>query len=223
MRLTPDLLLRGYAAGIFPMAESSGAQEIYWYDPDPRGILPLDKLHLPRKLRKIVQHGTYRITVDTAFNEVLAACARPAPGREATWLSDEIAAAVKELHRLGFAHSVEAWQDNALVGGLYGIAVGGAFFGESMFSTADNASKVALVHLVARLAAGGFTLLDTQFVTAHLKQFGALEITRVDYRDLLKKALALQADFYRAGGSTDAGGDEAALVASFLQSTTQIS
>ena len=227
MRLTPDLLLRGYAAGVFPMAESTKAQEIYWYDPDPRGVLPLDQFHLPRKLRQVVRQGVYRITIDTAFADVIAACATPAPGRETTWLSREISIAVEKLHRLGFAHSVEAWLGQDLVGGLYGIALGGAFFGESMFSSADNASKIALVHLVARLVAGGFTLLDTQFVTEHLRQFGATEIPRGEYRRQLVRALKADANFYlggEAGGRAVTGaGGESSLVASFLQSTTHIS
>ena len=252
MELTSELMVRAYAAGFFPMAEDAGSQTLHWFDPDPRGILPLDAFHVPKKLRRVVRNAVYRVQVDTAFDLVLAKCGPARPGGEKTWLNESIARTCRELHRLGFAHSVEAWREGTLVGGLYGVALGGAFFGESMFSEADNASKVALVHLVARLVASGFSLLDTQFVTDHLRQFGAVEIPRATYRRLLNEALEQQPRFgfsYRAGegegegeGAGAAGGigsagggagtapdageadaEEAALVASFLQSRTQMS
>ena len=193
--ITPELLLRAYTAGLFPMAETRAADRLFWLDPERRGVLPLDGFHLPRRLLRTVLSGPYRVSVDTDFPAVIAACARPAPGREETWINPEIERLFIALHASGHAHSVECRQDGALVGGLYGVAIGGAFFGESMFSRARDASKVALVHLVARLRRGGFSLLDTQFVTAHLTQFGAIEIPRDSYRERLREALAREAEF----------------------------
>lgn len=195
MRLTPDLLLRAYAAGIFPMAEHREDPDLYWVDPERRGILPLDGFHIPTRLRRTVKQGKLQITCDAAFRRVVAACAAPHTGREDSWINDEIKRLYGLLFDRGFAHSVESWKDGQLVGGLYGVAIGGAFFGESMFSTSTDASKVALVHLVARLRAGGYVLLDTQFVTDHLAQFGALEIPRADYRHHLDVALTVEARF----------------------------
>ena len=199
--LSPDLLLAAYQAGVFPMADDRG--EVGWYAPDPRGVLPLGGLRVSRSLRRAVRQGRFRVGVDTAFADVVAACAAPAPGREQTWISDAIARAYTGLHALGFAHSVECWQDTAdgpaLVGGLYGVALGGAFFGESMFHRATDASKVALVHLVERLRAGGFVLLDTQMTTPHLERLGAVEIPRAEYERRLAEALQVDA-------SWDAGG-----------------
>ena len=196
-KLTPDLLLRAYACGLFPMAESRDSPDLFWVDPDLRGILPLDRFHVPRRLRRTVLQDRFRVTVDEAFPAVIEACAAPAPGRSTTWINAGIVELYGRLHDLGAAHSVECWQGAELVGGLYGVDLGGAFFGESMFHRARDASKVALVHLVARLRRGGFRLLDTQFLTAHLARFGACEVPRKVYHDLLAEALRVRADFYR--------------------------
>jgi len=195
VKLTPDLLLRAYAIGIFPMAESRESEEIHWIEPRYRGILPLDDLHVPRSLRKRLRQAPYKVTCDHAFAEVIAACAEPGPGRSETWINPAIERLYAALFRRGFAHSLECWQDGNLVGGLYGVSIRGAFFGESMFSRADDASKIALVHLVLRLTKGGYRLLDTQFETPHLARFGVIEITRNDYRDLLADALDQPACF----------------------------
>ncbi len=196
--ITPELVLRAYQAGLFPMAETRDADKLFWLDPERRGILPLDAFHAPRRLLRTVLSGPYEVTADTDFPAVIAACAAPAPGRDETWINPQIEGLFTALHRSGHAHSVECRQDGALVGGLYGVALGGAFFGESMFSRARDASKVALVHLVARLRLGGFTLLDTQFVTQHLTQFGATEIPRDAYRGRLAAALAAPAQWLAA-------------------------
>jgi leucyl/phenylalanyl-tRNA--protein transferase len=192
-RLTPEILLRAYAEGLFPMAERRDDPTLYWVSPQLRGILPLDGFHVPRRLARTVRSGRFAVTTDQAFVEVMRGCAAPAPGREQSWINDEILRLYTALAASGHAHSVECWQDGELVGGLYGVRLGAAFFGESMFSRARDASKVALVHLVAMLQAGGFTLLDTQFLTAHLSGFGAIEIPRDDYLALLKQALARDA------------------------------
>jgi len=194
-RVTPQLLLRAYAAGLFPMAESADSAELHWFDPPRRGVLPLDGLHVPRRLARTIKAGRFKVTANRAFHAVIAGCAAPAPGRPNTWINDEIVALYTALHRAGFAHSVESWDGETLAGGLYGVALGGAFFGESMFSRATDASKVALVHLVARLRAAGFVLLDTQFVTDHLARFGTIEIERAEYRRRLDAALALRPDW----------------------------
>jgi len=194
--LTPEILLRAYSCGVFPMARSRHDPRLYWVDPQDRGILPLDDLHVPKSLLKVVRQGRFEGRCNTAFEDVLRGCAEPAPDRPETWINDQIHAMFLQLHALGMAHSVECWRDGALVGGLYGLALGGAFFGESMFSRETDASKVALVHLCARLDAGGFTLLDTQFVTDHLRRFGALEIPKADYLNLLAAALTRPARFY---------------------------
>jgi leucyl/phenylalanyl-tRNA--protein transferase len=193
--LTPALLLRAYAAGIFPMAESAEDPEIFWVDPERRGILPLDDFHLPRRLRRTLRAEVFEVRCDTAFEAVVRACAEPAPDRPKTWINERIVRLYTALHRQGFAHSVEAWHAGQLAGGLYGVALGGAYFGESMFSRATDASKVALAQLVARLRSGGYTLLDTQFVTEHLRQFGAVEISRAEYHQRLNAALARTAYF----------------------------
>ena len=213
--LTPDLLLRIYAAGIFPMAEDADDPTLYWVDPEMRGILPLDSFHVPRKLQRTLRRNPFEMRCDTAFDDVVAACAQARFQRPSTWINGEIRRLVSALHRMGHAHSVESWQEGALVGGLYGVSLGGAFFGESMFSTATDASKVALCHLVARLRRGGYRLLDTQFVTEHLTQFGAIEIPRAEYQVLLADALGVNAEFYLGALS---GGDLA-----FRQSFTQTS
>jgi leucyl/phenylalanyl-tRNA--protein transferase len=214
--LTPELLLRAYANGVFPMAESAQADELLWFDPPHRGILPLDGFHVPRRLRKTVRHFPFDVRVNSAFRRVMAGCAGGGPQRPNTWINEEITEAYCQLHALGHAHSVECWLDGDLVGGLYGVSLGAAFFGESMFSRVTDASKVALVHLVARLKTGGFQLLDTQFITDHLAQFGATEIPRHRYRAQLTRAVRGDADFYCLA-------DERALVSDFLQSLTQTS
>lgn len=210
-----DALLRAYAYGVFPMAESRDDPHLYWIDPERRGILPLDGFHVPRRLRRRVRSGVFDVRIDTAFREVMLGCAAAAPERDGTWINDRIVSLYCELHQRGHAHSVECWRDGTLVGGLYGVSIGAAFFGESMFSRATDASKVALVHLVARLVAGGYRLLDTQFVTEHLEQFGAIEIPRDAYRARLFEATSIEADFYSL--------PEGATPLEFLQSVTQIS
>jgi leucyl/phenylalanyl-tRNA--protein transferase len=201
--LTPELLLRAYAAGIFPMAESAEDPELYWVDPVQRGILPLDKFHLPRRLARTIRSERFSIECDRDFAAVMRGCAEPSADRPQTWINDEIITVYTALHADGHAHSVEAYSGGALVGGLYGVSLGGAFFGESMFSRVTDASKVALAHLVARLVRGGYHLLDTQFVTEHLQRFGAIEISRARYRHLLAGALKAAAYFptERLGGA----------------------
>jgi leucyl/phenylalanyl-tRNA--protein transferase len=195
IELSPELLLRAYAAGLFPMAESAEDPDLFWIDPDPRGVLPLDQFHLPRRLRRTLRSSQFEIRVDTAFEAVIRGCAEPTEIRPKTWINDEILRLYGALYEQGFAHSVEAWREGELVGGLYGVALRGVFFGESMFSRTTDASKVALVHLVARLVRGGFRLLDTQFVTDHLRRFGAVEIPRADYHRQLERALGVEAHF----------------------------
>jgi leucyl/phenylalanyl-tRNA--protein transferase len=194
-RLTADLLLNAYAVGIFPMAEHRDDPELFWVDPDQRGVLPLDAFHTSRSLRRVVRRGVFDVRVDSDFGAVVRACAEPTPNRPESWINTEIERLYGELHQRGHGHSVECWREDKLVGGLYGVSLGGAFFGESMFSREENASKVALVHLIARLNVGGFRLLDTQFVTEHLQRFGATEIPRQEYRRLLGEALKLPAQF----------------------------
>jgi len=198
--LTADLLLHAYAAGIFPMARSREDARLYWIDPEQRGILPLDTFRIPHRLRRTLRRDGFEIRCDSAFEAVMRACGEPTPDRPETWINEPIVRLFVDLHERGLAHSVEAWQDGRLVGGLYGLALGAAFFGESMFSRRTDASKVALVHLVARLKAGGFRLLDTQFVTAHLSQFGAIEIPREEYRHRLSDALTHPARFDASPG-----------------------
>ncbi len=192
MRLTPQILLSAYTQGIFPMAHNG---EIYWYQPDPRAILPLDAFHIPRSLQRVLKQALFQLTTDSAFEAVMRFCAAPAPGRESTWISEEFIAAYTQLHHLGYAHSVEAWQDGRLVGGLYGVAIGGFFAGESMFSRQRDASKVALVYLVQRLRARHFQLLDVQFMTEHLRRFGAIEIPDKEYQQRLRRALRVHTRF----------------------------
>jgi leucyl/phenylalanyl-tRNA--protein transferase len=189
--IDPALLVRAYRKGLFPMALEDG--EIGWFSPDPRGILPIDTFHVPGRLARVVRQAPYEIAIDRAFEDVMRACAeRP---REGTWISEEIVESYIALHRLGLAHSVEVWSGDALVGGLYGVHLGGAFFGESMFHRATDASKLALVALVDRLARRGFTLLDTQWITPHLVQFGAIEIPRAEYLRRLENALKRDCSF----------------------------
>ncbi len=211
LEITPTLLLRAYAAGVFPMAHSADAEEIFWVDPRKRGILPLPAFHVSRSLRKRIRQGGFEVTVDGDFNGVLDGCA----ARDETWINPEIRDLYVTLHRMGYAHSVEVREDGALVGGLYGVCLGAAYFGESMFSARPDASKIALVWLVARLKAGRFTLLDTQFVTDHLRGFGAVEVPRAHYHALLDAALKRQSDWWAL--PLDASAD------SVLQLSTQTS
>lgn len=190
-----DELLDCYARGVFPMAEGRDDPRIFLLEPDERGILPLDAFHIPRSLRKSVRQDLYDVTVNMRFEDIVAQCAKSAPGREDTWINDDIRRLYTDLHNLGHAHSIECWQGDKLVGGLYGVSLGGAFFGESMFSVARDASKVALVHLVARLRAGNYSLLDTQFMTEHLTQFGGTTIAREEYRSILETAKRGSGDF----------------------------
>jgi len=189
MPITPELVLAGYRQGIFPMADDDGT--IYWFSPDPRTVFEFDRFHVPRTVRQLVSRKVFEIRINTAFDEVISACAA---GRR-TWISSQIIELYQQLHRLGFAHSVEAWQGGCLAGGLYGVALGGAFFGESMFFRVSGASKVALVALVERLKERGYTLLDTQWTTPHLARFGAVEIPRRTYLARLRHALTLPCRF----------------------------
>ena len=196
-RLSPEILLRAYAEGLFPMAERRGDPTLYWVSPDKRGIIPLDGFHVPRRLARTVRSGAFTVTSDRAFRPVMEACAAPGPGREESWINGEILRLYTALHISGRAHSVECWQGDRLVGGLYGVRLGAAFFGESMFSRVRDASKVALVALVEGLNRGGFVLLDTQFITAHLARFGAVEIPRQQYLRRLHDALNREAVWVR--------------------------
>ncbi|MCW8087891.1 leucyl/phenylalanyl-tRNA--protein transferase [Sabulicella glaciei] len=195
IEITPELMLRAYRIGLFPMAESRDSDRLYWLDPERRGVIPLGGFHLSRRLARTVRQGRFTITANREFPRVVALCAAPRRGSFDSWINSEIAALFTAMHAMGHAHSVEAWQEGELVGGLYGVAIGGAFFGESMFSRATDASKVALVHLVARLRIGGFTLLDAQFTTEHLSQFGTVEVPRAEYKAALAAAVERDAAF----------------------------
>ena len=203
IEITPQVLLKAYACGIFPMAESADDPALYWIEPQQRGILPLDSVHVPRRLARTVRRGTFEIRVDSDFDAVVSGCAASRPGRRTTWINAKIRTLYRDLYDDGHCHTVEAWRDGRLVGGLYGVALHGAFFGESMFSLERDASKVALVYLCARLIRGGFLLLDTQFVTDHLKQFGAIEVERPQFHAHLERALAHEADFSAMPHDTD--------------------
>lgn len=192
-----DMLLRAYAFGVFPMAEARDDPELFWIDPEHRGVLPLDAFHLPKRLKRKLKTQPFEVRIDTSFRQVMMACAESGKGREGTWINDQIIALYSELFARGHAHCVECWQEGRLIGGLYGISLGAAFFGESMFSRETDASKIALVYLIARLRYGGFKLLDTQFITEHLMQFGAIEISRDVYRMQLREAAIETADFTR--------------------------
>lgn len=196
IEITPQVLLKAYACGIFPMAESADDPALYWIEPQQRGILQLDSVHVPRRLARTIRQGVFDIRIDSDFEGVIEGCAASRAGRRTTWINRKIRALYRDLFDAGYCHTIESWRDGRLVGGLYGVALNGAFFGESMFSTERDASKVALVFLCARLLHGGFTLLDTQFVTEHLKQFGTVEIDRSEFHTLLEKALAREADFH---------------------------
>lgn len=194
-QITPQILLKAYSVGLFPMAESADDPTIYWVEPEMRGVMPIDDFHIPRSLKKVLNKRAYDITFNEAFNAVVKNCAASAKGREQTWINETIRLLYSELHDLGHAHSVEVWEEDQLVGGLYGVSLGRAFFGESMFSRRSNASKVALVHLVERLKERGFVLLDTQFNTEHLTQFGTRDVPRDAYEKMLQVALIGEAQF----------------------------
>ena len=194
--ITPQILLRAYAAGIFPMAESAEDNALYWVEPEERGIIPLDGLKISQSLRKAVRRKLFEIRIDHDFPMVIRECAARAPGRKSTWINSRIVALYSQLHRMGCCHSVECWQDGKLVGGLYGVRIGAIFFGESMFSRVTDASKVALVHLVARLNYGGFRLLDAQFVNPHLERLGAIQMPKAQYHEVMEPLLAMEADFF---------------------------
>lgn len=214
-KFTPDLLLRAYAVGVFPMAENRDDPNLFWVDPEWRGIIPLDRFHVPRRLKRTLRAGTFEVHCNTAFDAVVAGCAEPREERPKTWINEPIRGLYGALHRMGHAHSIECWSDGELVGGLYGVALGAAFFGESMFARRRDASKVALVHLVARLRKGDYLLLDSQFFTSHLGQFGAVEIPRSTYRVMLAQALGAHARFHPELSASELEG--------FLQSTTHTS
>jgi leucyl/phenylalanyl-tRNA---protein transferase len=189
IEITPQVLLKAYACGIFPMAESAEDNALYWIEPERRGVLPLDRVHVPKRLARTIRRGSFEVKVDHDFEAVIEGCAAPRSGRRSTWINGRIRSLYRELFALGHCHTIEVWQDGALVGGLYGVHLGRAFFGESMFSRARDASKIALIYLVARLKYGGFTLLDTQFVTGHLARFGAIEVSRDEFQRSLEAAL----------------------------------
>ena len=195
IEITPEVLLKAYACGIFPMAEGAEDPALYWIEPEKRGIIPLDKFHVPERLARTVRSDCFTIVVDRDFDAVIAGCAQPAPGRARTWINGRIHQLYRKLYERGDCHTVEAYLEDRLVGGLYGVSLGRAFFGESMFHRERDASKVALVHLVARLKAGRFRLLDTQFVTDHLRRFGATEVSRPAYHKLLDAALVGEGNF----------------------------
>ncbi len=199
IKLTPEIVLRAYAAGIFPMAESHDDNDLFWVDPEMRGVFPLDALHVSRSLKKRIRQKRFEIRYNTNFTAIIRACAESSEDRHETWINSEIIRLYTRLFYMGHAHTVECWQEDELVGGLYGISLKGAFFGESMFSHKSDASKIALVHLIARLIEDGFTLLDTQFVTEHLSSLGAIEIPRDDYHKLLDSALMVDAHFNPEG------------------------
>jgi leucyl/phenylalanyl-tRNA--protein transferase len=188
--ITPDLLLRAYSIGLFPMADSADDPELFWVEPELRGIIPLDDFHVSKSLAKTIKRAPFDIRYDTAFEQVMEGCAAPAPDRPTTWINAKIRSLYATLHSMGHAHCVEAWEGDELVGGLYGVSLGSAFFGESMFSRRTDASKICLVHLVERLRKQGFVLLDTQFTTEHLKNFGAIDVPKARYEKMLARAIA---------------------------------
>jgi leucyl/phenylalanyl-tRNA--protein transferase len=195
-RIPTDLLLKAYASGVFPMAESAADPEVFWVRPETRGIIPLDAFHVPKSLAKAIRQGRFTVTFDADFEGVIDGCAQTGDARRNTWINGPIREAYVELYRRGHCHSVEAWRDGQLAGGIYGVSLGRAFFGESMFSRERDASKICLVHLVKRLNEQHFALLDTQFTTDHLKRFGAVDVPRRKYEKLLEKALVGEAQFF---------------------------
>jgi leucyl/phenylalanyl-tRNA--protein transferase len=206
IEITPQVLLKAYACGIFPMAESADDNALYWIEPERRGILPLDAVHVPKSLARTIRRGGFEVKIDNDFDAVIEGCAAPRIGRRSTWINGRIRGLYRELFALDHCHTVEVWQDGELTGGLYGVHLGRAFFGESMFSRARDASKIALVYLVARLKYGGFTLLDTQFVTGHLARFGAIEVSRQAFQRLLEDALGMSQGSTPSSGSASAAG-----------------
>ena len=212
IEITPEVLLKAYACGIFPMAESAEDPSLHWIEPDLRGIIPLDRFYVSSRLARTVRSDLFKITINRDFDGVIDGCAEPQPGRQRTWINERIRALYRKLHERRHCHSMEVYLDGELVGGLYGVALGRAFFGESMFHRSRDASKVALVHLVARLRAGGFALLDTQFVTDHLKSFGAIEVPRRQYHKLLETALSGDGDFGALGTRQPVTGAQALAV-----------
>jgi leucyl/phenylalanyl-tRNA--protein transferase len=220
IEITPQVLLKAYACGIFPMAESADDNALYWIEPERRGILPLDRVHVPRRLVRTIRQGGFEVRVDNDFEAVIDGCAAPRAGRRSTWINGRIRSLYADLFALGHCHTVEVWDGDELIGGLYGVHLGRAFFGESMFSRARDASKIALIYLVARLKFGGFELLDTQFLTGHLARFGAIEVGRAEFQRLLEAALYCPGNgngnveggeagrgrgFFRAGAGAGAG------------------
>jgi len=197
IEITPQVLLKAYSCGIFPMAESARDPALYWIEPQHRGILPLDRVHVPRRLKRTIKSTAFDVRVDTDFDGVIEGCAASRPGRRSTWINSRIRLLYRDLFELGHCHTIEVWDADRMVGGLYGVALGGAFFGESMFSLERDVSKIALVHLAGRLIAGGFVLLDTQFVTDHLRQFGTIEVGRWEFQIRLEEALKVPADFHQ--------------------------
>jgi leucyl/phenylalanyl-tRNA--protein transferase len=215
IEITPQVLLKAYACGIFPMAESAEDNALYWIEPERRGILPLDQVHVPKSLARTIRRGGFEVKIDNDFEGVIDGCAAPRPGRRSTWINGRIRSLYRELFALGHCHTVEVWRDGVMTGGLYGVHLGRAFFGESMFSKERDASKIALVYLIARLKYGGFTLLDTQFVTGHLARFGAIEVSRQEFQRLLEGALGVNQGSgsglaAAAGGAARGGGAAAA-------------
>lgn len=197
LEITPQTLLRAYACGIFPMAESAEDPQLYWIEPQSRGVLPLDGVMVPKRLARTVRQAPFEVRIDGDFDGIIDGCAASRPGRRSTWINAQIRSLYRDLYRQGHCHTVEVWNGDRLVGGLYGVALGGAFFGESMFSRETDASKIALVYLCARLIYGGFKLLDTQFVTEHLKQFGTIEVDKAAFHTRLDAAIELPADYLR--------------------------
>jgi leucyl/phenylalanyl-tRNA---protein transferase len=218
--ITPQVLLKAYSCGIFPMAESADDPQLYWIEPISRGILPLDGVRLPKRLARTIRQTPFEVRIDSDFDATIAGCAASRPGRRTTWINDQIRTLYRELYILGHCHTVEVWQGKRMVGGLYGVALGGAFFGESMFSTETDASKIALMYLCARLIRGGYTLLDTQFVTDHLRQFGTVEVDRPEFHEALEKALPLVADYKRL--PIDASPAEIVAIIEQAQTSTSI-
>jgi len=205
IEITPEVLLKAYACGIFPMAESADDPALYWIEPEKRGIIPIDRFHVPMRLARTVRSDRFLVTINRDFDGVIDGCAAALPNRPRTWINERIRALYRKLYERRHCHSIEVYEDGELVGGLYGVTLGRAYFGESMFHRARDASKVALVHLTARLKAGGFRLLDTQFVTDHLKIFGAVEVPRRQYHKLLEAALIGDSDFLALGKGPLAG------------------
>ena len=220
IEITPQVLLKAYSCGIFPMAESADDPALYWIEPQHRGVLPLQDVHFPRRLLRTVRTTPLIVKIDTAYDGVIDGCSAPRPGRTTTWINARIRNLYRELFERGACHTVEVWNGDALVGGLYGVALKGAFFGESMFSFERDASKIALVHLVARLIAGKFRLLDTQFTTDHLKQFGTIELERDAFQDELEHALSGTADFHTLQRDVS-GADAVAIITAAMRANGQ--